>query len=110
MSDRRGGVGGSLSIRYRPQLTVGLGVEFARLRALPPPLAPRPERDARPAHPADPPGRNAGHQAGKAPNQACDTGTAPGYPDAGVNTGGATVGLMYGSYQTYVALMARNVR
>jgi hypothetical protein len=55
-------------------------------------------------------GTNAGHHAGNAPNQACSTGTAPAYPDAGVNSGGATVGLMYGSNQTCVALKARNVR
>ena len=55
-------------------------------------------------------GRNAGHQAGNAPSHACSTGTAPGYPLAGVNSGGATVGLMYGGYQTWVALNARSVR
>jgi hypothetical protein len=39
-------------------------------------------------------GMKAGHHRGNAPNQAWSTGTAPGYPDAGVNSGGATVGLM----------------
>ena len=48
--------------------------------------------------------------AGKAPNQACSDRDGARIPAAGVKRGGATVGLMYGGYQTCVASKARSVR